>query len=228
MEDLPDYQRPFGPEDYRDCLDLPGDLRIGPWNSLFHACHGDEFKDMLRAGRLLLRSEWHLERPRIGRWTGACAWCGLNLLRGPDGNRYGPIQLEFPLSVLNGGRVLVFHRTRERDRYFFVQHKPGLPELRNGGRAKRVRLGAYFDEQVEPGRLSLRDRAIYDVIVTRSIPLRLAKISGVLHQKCIGSRCGGLPGHKSDYLVRRIAELPWVRRKYGAGLRRMIPLLNDD
>ena len=179
--------------------------RLG--GSLYHVCHEDELRDILDAGELGLRSEWKIRLPEHGLWSAPGTWTGLNYFH--NGNQYGPLLIEFPLTVLDGRHFMVFRRVGSRKRYFFVQYEAQIPIYSFGTKQsskepwRRVKPDAYFDDSGE--QLSMVRGAIYDIVITTPVPLEHAEIRSVNHPKCIPGKCGGLTSAKSRALLSQIA-----------------------
>lgn len=206
---LPAYKRPFDADDFRGYFTWSSELTSKlSSDSLYHACHLNEARHFLKENLVDLRSEWSLILPSGKRWTCPGTWCGLNYFH--NGNRYGPILFEFPLRVLNGRTFMVFRRTGDRNRYFFVQYEAGIPIFEFQGRLwRKVRAAAYFDKWTRGNGLSLKRSAIYDIVITTPLKLKHASVRGVRHPECISRKCSGSTGKQSDDAVRRLglAEL---------------------
>jgi hypothetical protein len=203
----PDYKRPFEQTDFRGYFRWSQSLTKQLGGSLYHACHEDELTEILDAGKLGLRSKWKIELPEHGLWSAPGTWTGLNYFY--NGNHYGPLLIEFPLTVLDDRHFMVFRRTESRHRYFFVQYEAQIPIYSFGTKQsskepwRRVKPGAYFDESGE--QLSMKRGAIYDIVITAPISLTHAEFSGVSHPKCIPGKCSGLSSTKSHKLLSQIA-----------------------
>lgn len=121
---LPEYQRPFEQSDFRGYFEWTPELtsKLSGIN-LHHACHEDELKKFLKHNCLTLKSNWSLKLPEHGECKIPGVWTGLNYYN--DGNKYGPLLIIFPLTVLNNCNFMVFRRkdADSRKRYFFVQYE---------------------------------------------------------------------------------------------------------
>lgn len=205
---LPNYKRPFEPEDFRGYFKWTEVLsRKLKNNFLYHACHEDELKDILDRGELTLRSNWSINLPEHGFCKMPGVWCGLNSFI--NGNYYGPFLIKFPLSVLQGKQFIAFRRggRAERKRYFFVQYDAMIPIYSFKGDVwRRVNSESYFDND-DDKILHLKNSAIYDIVLTSLISLRKAiSICGVKHDKCVSNKCSGISSVKSRRTMREIAK----------------------
>jgi hypothetical protein len=124
--ELPDYKRAFDQPDFRGYFKWTLNLSRAFGGSLYHACHKDELIEILDNGQLDLRSTWSLNLPNHGKWSPPGVWVGLNYFQA-RGNFYGPLLFKFPMSVLNGRHFMVFRRTGDRHRIFFIQYEARIP-----------------------------------------------------------------------------------------------------
>lgn len=189
---LPAYQEPFDQEDFRGYFrwtDLLSDRLCG---HLYHACHEDEFEEILQIGELPLRSNWQLRLPEQGMWSVPGVWCGLNDFSA-KGNYYGPCLMKFPITVLQGRHFMVFQRKDEgRMRYFFVQHESGIPIYNFDGNAWRwVKPESYFSKM--KNRVYRKVGAIYDIVLTAPLALSDYTVVGVEHPRCISENVTAPP-----------------------------------
>jgi len=125
---LSDYQRPFDPIDFRGYFTWSKKLsKKLNGEYLYHACHWDELKNIIKKNSLPLRSRWAIDLPEHGVCAVPGVWCGLNYFY--NRNHYGPFLIRFPLSVLEGKQFIAFRRgdKSERHRYFFVQYDAKIP-----------------------------------------------------------------------------------------------------
>lgn len=205
---LPNYKRPFEPEDFRGYFKwteaLSGKLKN---NFLYHACHEKELKEILDRSELTLRSNWSINLPEHGLCEVPGVWSGLNYFF--NGNRYGPFVIKFPLSVLQGKQFMAFRRggQSERKRYFFVQYDAMIPIYSFKGDVwKRVNPESSFGN-ADGKILQLKNDAIYDIVLTSPVSLKKAmSIYGVRHYKCISNKCAGISSGKSRKIMREIAK----------------------
>jgi hypothetical protein len=228
-----DYTRPFEQKDFRGYFtwtDLLCD-RLG--GSLYHGCHEDELAAALEADELPLRSKWKITlQGHKSPWTANGVWCGLNNF-GALGNFYGPCLFSFPISVLSGRKFMVFRRTDSdgRERHYFVQHESPIPIFSFAGLSKRL-VNPEFYFQKQSNRLWLKNRAIYEIILTEPLPLAECEVHGVSHPRCIPGKCGRSSLNDSYTTVQRVGlkrarsiilkspemqslfkKLPWLSRK---------------
>jgi len=189
----PDFDRPFEQADFRGYFKWTPRLTSRLGGRVYHACHKQELERMLRKGVLGLRSEWSLVLPEHGRCSVPGTWVGLDSFSGTrNGNYFGPLLLEFPLRVLNNRQFMVFRRQRDRKRYFFVQYEARIPIYSFGKKKWRiVRPEAYFDN-ANGERLTMKDKAMYCIVVTQPIALDRVSVSAVRHLRCRTSVCAGL------------------------------------
>lgn len=188
----PSYKRPFSPRDFRGYFTWSKVLTESLSANLYHACHRKELEDILKKGALQLRSKWSIRLPEHGLCEVPGVWAGLNYFN--SGNLYGPFLIEFPLHVLNGIRFMAFRRKdSDRNRYFFVQYEARIPIFSFDGEAwRRIRPKAYFDKD-KKGRYSHKPGAIYDIILTQTVPFQFARsVEAVSHPSCISGKCSGL------------------------------------
>ena len=208
----PDYKRPFDQEDFRGYFRWSQKLTHRLGCSLYHACHEEDLREILDDGELGLRSKWSLRLPKHGPWDAPGSWTGLNYFHA--GNHYGPLLIEFPLSVLDGRNFMAFRRVGTRQRYFFVQYEARIPvysfepPASKGKKPKvqtwrKVNVDTYFDEHKNS--LSMRTGAIYDIVITQPIPLVGCTITGVDHPSCIPGKCKGSKRKKNRELASKIA-----------------------
>ena len=201
---LPAYQKPFGQDDFRGYFRWTDRFSEQLEVRLYHACHGDEMDEALKAGHLPLRSEWRLKLPQHGFWRDKGVWCGLNYF--VAGNYYGPCLFKFPITVLNGRQFMVFLRTEDgRKRVFFVEYESSLPVYSYEGRPWRVVNPGYYFEKVVDG-YSLTESAIYDLVLTTPLPLGEHTIEWINHPRCISGKCCGSNSHESYKTVNRVAR----------------------
>lgn len=206
----PAYKRPFEQADFRGYLTWTGAFAAKLGGSLYHACHKEELDEILKGNELGLRSMWEIMLPgHQTAWKSPGVWCGLNNF-GAWGNFYGPLQLSFPISVLNGRKFMVFRRREDnRERLFFVQHESPLPvfTFKDKGKllAKRVVVPEwYFDKSA--GECSLKAGTIYDLVLTTPIPLDECEIHEGNHPKCIPAKCGGSASMASRIDLKRAGK----------------------
>lgn len=209
----PNYKRPFAQEDFRGYFRWSQRLTRRLGGSLYHACHEDELREILDQRELGLRSKWSLRLPRHGLWEAPGLWTGLNYYN--NGNRYGPLLIELPLSALDGRHFMAFRRKgSDRNRYFFVQYEARIPVYSfepvgsQGKKTKpktwrKVNVDTYFDTCGSS--LSMKSGAIYDIVVTQPVALSGCRIRGVSHPKCIPQKCKGSNLRDSRTLAREIA-----------------------
>lgn len=209
----PPYQRPFEQADFRGYFTWTARLTKDLGGSLYHACHEDELSEALDDDLLQLRSEWKIKLPMHGLWKAPGIWTGLNYFH--NGNYYGPFLIELPLAHLNNRRFMAFRRTGGgRYRVFFVQYEARIPIYSFGKKTWReVRPEAYFDKNGKDG-ITLKPRAIYDILLTDPLPLAHASISGTTHVRCISGKCKGMSRQETSAIITRIA-----RRRFKAFLR---------
>ncbi len=228
---LPDWQRPFENDDFRGFFTWDTELtaRLGP--QFFHACHADEAKTVLEDGRLQLRSHFKVNHPSYGLCAAPGVWCGLNYFH--HGNHYGPLIWKFPLRRLDGRTFMVFRRTTERKRYFFVQYEAHIPIFnRAGDPTRRVQPRGFFDSRGE--QLSLKTGAIYDLVLTAPVKLAGAALEGVNHSSCISKKCRGASRPEArkmahglgveavrEHLLNDPDLLVWVPEKMGRPFRKV-------
>lgn len=215
----PDYKRPFERTDFRGYFAWTAELTDQlAMSSLYHACHEDELRECLGANELGLRSSWALNLPEHGKYECPGVWTGLNYFN--DGNRYGPLLMEFPLDVLNGRHFMVFRRDDGRKRYFFVQYEARVPVYSfgtadtDGRKSWRVVDPAHYFE-ADGGKLTFVSRAIYDLVLTHPLSLDRVKIRGVSHHDCIPGKCTGSTSSDNSKLAAAIGAgqiQKWVRR----------------
>ena len=185
----PDYKRPFSVQDFRGYFTWSASLSQNLNGHLYHACHEDELLDVLKSECLNLRSNWAIDLPVHGTCEVRGTWTGLNFYT--NGNKYGPFLIQFPVSVLNGKQFMVFRRVGDRHRHFFVQYEAMIPIYSfEENKWRKVNAEHYFDEDDILG-LSLKPRAIYDIILTQPLSLKRAVIRTVDHPDCIARKCDG-------------------------------------
>jgi hypothetical protein len=203
----PDYQRPFETTDFRGYFTWDRKLSNKHGGRLYHACHPAELGTILDEEKLNLRSKWSLVLPEHGHWDAPGVWTGLNLYR--NGNHYGPFLLEFPLHVLHGKRFMVFRRSRERKRYFFVQYEAQIPIYSFEGNPWR-RIDPY------KGYFKKEDsRAIWDIVLTQPLSIRDVVIRAVEHPSCIPRKCGGSTRSQNLEALRTVAKdqfVDWLKQ----------------
>ncbi|HMQ16904.1 MAG TPA: hypothetical protein PKC49_13110 [Phycisphaerae bacterium] len=198
---LPAYKRPFEADDFRGYFTWSQALTEKLGDSLFHACHEAEAKNFLSEGTIGVRSTWRLVLPGGKQWECPGTWCGLNYFH--NGNRYGPILFEIPLEIMSGRTFMVFRRTDDRHRYFFVQYEAQIPIFEFKGELwRKVNPAKYFDEATFGKGLSMKPGAIYDIVITTPLALSGASVRGVAHPKCVPEKCSGWPLEKSRAAVR--------------------------
>ena len=205
---LPDYKRPFDPGDFRGYFTWTKRLsRKLDGEYLYHACHFEELKKIIKRNSLSLRSSWAIDLPEHGICDVPGVWCGLNYFY--NGNHYGPFLVRFPLAVLEGKQFIAFRRggRSERHRYFFVQYDAKIPIYSFKGDIWRaVNPEAYFAKNGDDC-LSKKIGGIYDIVLTNRISLDdSATISAVDHDKCIPGKCNGSRRLKSRKKLRMLAK----------------------
>ena len=212
----PDYSRRFDVSDFRGHFRWTKKMTKDLGGYLYHACHRKELIEFLKKDRLVLRSDWSLKLPTHGICKVPGIWTGLNYFA--HGNHYGPFLIKLPLSVLNGKSFIAFRRKGDRHRHFFVQYESRIPIYSfKGDSWRKVDCKKYFDSSTN-NKLSLKDRAIYDVILTTEIPLKKIEIEAVNHPKCISSKCSGISRIKAKEKLKKIA-LRHVREEiYNKGI----------
>lgn len=199
----PDYKKPFDVCDFRGYFKWTRKLTKELGCNLYHACHEDELIDILDNDSLVLRSQWSLKLPSHGVCNVPGVWAGLNYFN--SGNHYGPFLLEFPLSVLNGKSFIAFRRKTGRLRYFFVQYESRIPIYSFKGKSWRtVDIKSYLDSSTKNG-LTLKNKGIYDIVLTNEIPLNKVEITPVNHPQCIPSKCNGMNKSEARKALRKIA-----------------------
>lgn len=200
----PEYMRPFDAADFRGYFTWDKTLTNLLGGELYHACHEEELEEIIETNQLVLRSTWALIHPEYGLWDSPGVWCGLNFFH--NYNRYGPFLISFPLKVLNGRTFMVFRRTKDRKRYFFVEYEAMIPIFKKNGKLwRKVKASKYFDDN--DGELVLKNQAIYDLVITRHIQLHDGNIKAVEHQKCIPKKCNGRAKYISQEKIHEIAKL---------------------
>src|SRR5690349_9799621 len=110
---MADFDSPFVASELRGCFRwdeaLTHDLRlVDRW--LYHACHEDALRRILRRGELKLRSNVEAEVygevvSRRGLFLTPQAWHRMRLE-----NHFGPFVIQIPMSELEGRRFYVFKR----------------------------------------------------------------------------------------------------------------------
>jgi hypothetical protein len=201
----PDYKRPFSTKDFRGYFTWKKSLSKKLSCKLYHACHLDELKEISGDEQLGLRSKWSLDLPVHGLYSAPGTWTGLNYFN--RGNHYGPFQISFPISVLNGRSFMVFRRKgSDRHRHFFVQYEAKIPIYSFKDKIWRnVKAASYFRENGGKS-LSLKVGGIYDIIITEPISLKKATITGINHPRCIPGKCKGLTSAESKEIVKTLAK----------------------
>lgn len=212
----PDYKRRFDVSDFRGHFRWTKKMTKDLGGYLYHACHKDELIEILKKDSLVLRSHWSLKLPTHGVCTVPGVWTGLNYF--VHGNHYGPFLIKFPLSVLNRKSFIAFRRKGDRHRYFFVQYEARIPIYSfKGDSWRKVNSKVYFDSSANSS-LSLKERAIYDVILTTKIPLKNIEVEPVNHPQCITGKCSGINREKARKMLEKIA-LRYVREEiYNEGI----------
>lgn len=201
---VPDWQRPFANDDFRGFFTWKPSFTKKLGSSLFHACHADEAQLFIDEKRLALRSSYSITHPSYGKCTAPCVWCGLNYYS--NGNKYGPVLIGFPLEVLNGRTFMVFRRKGEdRERHFFLQYEASIPIFTHRQNPnRRVKPAKYFD--VEGDGLSLKSKAIYDILLTQPISSEGATIEAIGHPTCLPKKCNGLTQLQSFELIKKLGQ----------------------
>lgn len=205
---LPAYKRPFDPSDFRGYFTWTKQLsKKLDGEHLYHACHFEELKTIIKRNRLPLRSSWAIDLPEHGVCDVPGVWCGLNYFY--NGNNYGPFLIRFPLSVLDGKQFIAFRRggQSERRRHFFVQYDAKIPIYSFKGDIWRaVNPKAYFSENSD-GFLTKKTGGIYDIVITSRISLDdSVTISTVDHNQCISGKCNGSRKLASRKKLRTLAK----------------------
>lgn len=201
--ELPDYKRAFDQPDFRGYFRWTRKLSRALGGSLYHACHEDELKEILDNGELDLRSEWSLKLPKHGQWSPPGVWVGLNYFH--KGNYYGPILLEFPITVLDGRHFMVFQRKGDRQRTFFVQYEARIPIYSFGKELwRKVNPQHYFD--MVDKKASKKPGAIYDIVLTQPLSLDEYTARAVDHPMCISEKCGGTSLAKNEKTLLQVAK----------------------
>jgi hypothetical protein len=200
---LPSWQRPFENEDFRGYFTWGSDLTARIGGSIYHACHEDEARMAFVEGQLGLRSTYSITHPSYGLCSAPCVWCGLNYFN--NGNQYGPVLLKFPLKRLDGRTFMVFWRNVNRHRFFFVQYEAHIPVfVREGKPDRRVDPAHYFRNQGKS--LWLKDRAIYDVVLTQAVGMVGIQVEGTRHPACIPKKCRGLELTRAQAVVAKLGR----------------------
>jgi len=214
---ISDYQRSFATEDFRGYFRWKEGLSSSLAGALYHACHEDELVEIMRNGKLTLRSQWGINLPEHGECTVPGVWTGLNYYN--DGNFYGPFLIKFPIEVLTGRGFMAFRRHGEdRERYFFVQYEALIPIFSfKGDIWRKVDPKTYFEPNDD--HLSLKRGAIYDIVLTQPVTLEHARaIYAVAHPRCIPAKCAGLTKPRAAAKMKRIASDEFLRRLKGVGI----------
>ena len=200
----PDYKRPFEQSDFRGYFKWTQTLTDRLGGVLYHACHDDGLRNILKNNELGLRSKWSLRLPKYGEWSAPGTWVGLNYFS--KGNYYGPFVLEFPLRVLNDRHFMVFRRQGDdRHRYFFVQYEARIPVYSFDKQVWRnVNPAAYF-QGVKGAGLSRKPRAIYDTVITQPLSLKGVSVNAVNHPRCVAEACTGIRLSRSRLKLANIA-----------------------
>lgn len=205
----PDYKRRFDVSDFRGHFRWTKKMSKQLGGHIYHACHASELKEILKRNSLPLRSNWSLKLPTHGVCKVPGVWTGLNYF--VHGNHYGPFLIKFPINVLEGKSFIAFRRKGERYRYFFVQYEARIPIYSFKGNSwRKVKIDAYFDSSENT--LNLKERAIYDLILTTEIPLENIEIVAANHPKCISEKCNGMTKVKAKRRLEKIA-LRYVRNE---------------
>lgn len=198
----PDYKRSFDVEDFRGHFRWTKKMSKELGGNLYHACHRSELIEILKKNILILRSHWALKLPTHGVCKVPGVWTGLNYF--VHGNHYGPFLFKFPINVLNGKSFIAFRRKGERHRYFFVQYEARIPIYSfKGDSWRRVNSNVYFD--TSKNNMSLKDRAIYDIILTTPLPLKNIEVEAINHPECIPGKCNGVSRVKARKRLEKIA-----------------------
>jgi hypothetical protein len=199
----PDYKRPFDQQDFRGYFTWDTKVsRALKQLKLYHACHPEELGILLENEELNLRSSWKLQLPEHGIWEIPGVWVGLNYFH--NGNRYGPIVIEFPIDCLEKRKFMVFRRTGERQRYFFVQYESLIPIYSFKEELwRKINVRSYFDEQ--NGNEFIQKRgAIYDIVLTVPLKIKGAKFDSINHPKCISGKCTGMSKSQGGKILKKI------------------------
>lgn len=204
---LPDYDRPFEASECHTSLTWTESLSHELGSNLYHACHENDLRRILAAEMVPLRSSW-----KIKLTNGKCikrsgVWCGLNSFNADDGNRYGPFLIHLSLDALVGRSFLVFKRHADRHRYFFVEYDEEILKVFRfaEGAARTVSGRKYFSEDPR-GSLSLKHRAIYDLVLIDPLPLADSLACAVRHNRCISSKCCGMDLQDAQDLLLRLVN----------------------
>jgi hypothetical protein len=226
----PEYKRPFEEGDFRGYFKWTRALSDALGGFLYHACHEDELRDIIDENELLLRSEWSLKLPHLGKCTAPGVWTGLNSFH--RANFYGPFLIKFPLRVLNGRHFIAFRRKDDddRNRIFFVQYEARIPVFRYEDKLWRnVDPFYYFRETA--GGVYLKDRAIYDIVLTEPVRLQNAVVEAVTHRNCISRKCTGVTRRGGERVLKQMATKEikdWlVQNEEYAALLKRFPILQD-
>ncbi len=184
----PDYKRPFEQGDFRGYFKWTRKLTAQLGGVLYHACHDDGLRSILKNNELGLRSKWSLRLPKHGEWSAPGTWVGLNYFS--KGNYYGPFVLEFPLRALNDRHFMVFRRQgNDRHRHFFVQYEARIPVYSFGKQLWRNINPATYFQDVNGDDLEMKPGAIYDIVITQPLSLKGVSIKAVNHPWCVAQIC---------------------------------------
>src|SRR5437588_2513233 len=116
--------------------------------------------------------------------------------------------MEFSTAALHGRMVMVVsRRDKDSNRYFFVQYHAGIPIFEfNGQLWRRVNPTSYFAKARRGDGLTLKSRAIYDLVLTTPLSLPGVQIRTVHHQQCIPAKCKGADFNASRKVLRNIGK----------------------
>src|SRR6185369_12574998 len=103
---------------------------------------------------------------------------------------------------------MLFRRSspESRCRYFIVQYDAGVPIFNNDCKQwKKIKPDSLFSERND-GKLYIKERAIYSVILTKSISLKECEITAVNHNYCVSKKCEGRVEASGKNILKRIAR----------------------
>jgi hypothetical protein len=184
---------------------------------------------------LFLPAACDLVLPVVGKWPVEGIWTGLNLYM--DRNYYGPFQILFSLSVLNGRRFVVFQREDkgDRQRNFFFQYETDIPLFRSKENPWRP---------MNPKTLlnGSDAKTVWDLFLTQPLSLDKARIRPTEHPYCKKKICMGstfdhnrkrLDAVIRDRFCRMVAKLPEYREFVGKfavveGLTVQLPDVDEE
>lgn len=148
----PAYDRPFGSPGDTFCGEYEWTAEmtefLGPHQYVYHGCHEPEFAAHLANGALNIISDWSLvlANNQVGARKGV--WATFNNYGWSlQGNFFGPLLMEFPLSVINGKKFLVWTRSdHNRRRYVFLEKEAGVNYALPPANANNLTLRQLWEE----------------------------------------------------------------------------------